>query len=55
MFESIMKLVRKITKKEEITVIEENADEHSEKDKSPTNKQTEGKKSKKNKTIKNKE
>ena len=42
-------------KKEEITVIEENADEHSEKDKSPTNKQTEGKKSKKNKTIKNKE
>ena len=34
-------------KKEEITVIEENADEHSEKDKSPTNKQTEGKKSKK--------
>ena len=42
-------------KKEEITVIEENADEHSEKDKSPTNKQTEGKKRKKNKTIKNKE
>ena len=42
-------------KKEEITVIEENADEHSEKDESPTNKQTEGKKSKKNKTIKNKE
>lgn len=42
-------------KKEEITVIEENADEHSEKDESPTNKQTEGKKNKKNKTIKNKE
>lgn len=42
-------------KKEEITVIEENADEHSEKDESSTNKQTEGKKSKKNKTIKNKE